>query len=161
MNFPPPFRFDPKLDLVLDRVIDVPRELVWEAWTTPDHLKHWFCPKPWSIARCEIDLRPGGLFHTTMRSPDGQEFPNDGCYLEIIPNERLVFTDALGPGFRPKAEPFMTAALFLEAQGRSTRYTALAMHNDEQNRIKHEEMGFADGWSTVLDQLVEYTKRMQ
>ena len=75
---------DPKLDLVLERVIDVPRELVWTAWTTPKHLKHWFCPRPWTITECEIDLRPGGIFRSVMRSPEGQEFPNIGCYLEVV-----------------------------------------------------------------------------
>ena len=92
---------DPKLDLVLEREIDVPRHLVWEAWTKPEHLKVWFCPRPWSVSDCEIDLRPGGIFRTTMRSPEGAEFPNVGCYLEVVPQERLVFTSVLLPGYRP------------------------------------------------------------
>src|SRR6266850_1118177 len=78
---------DPRLDLVLERIIDVPQELVWAAWTTPEHLKHWFTPVPWKTVDCEIDLRPGGIFRTVMRSPEGQEFPNLGCYLEIIKKE--------------------------------------------------------------------------
>src|SRR5262249_41291314 len=89
---------DPKLDLVLERVIDVPRELVWTAWTTPKHLLPWFCPKPWTTIDCEIDLRPGGIFRSVMRSPEGKEFPNVGCYLEVVPHERLIWTDALLPG---------------------------------------------------------------
>ena len=107
------FTPDPTLDLVLEREIDVPVELVWEAWTTPDSIKEWFCPKPWSVSSCEIDLRPGGKFNTVMRSPEGQEFPNSGCYLEVVPNQRLVFTDTLLPGFRPAPKPFFTAALLL------------------------------------------------
>ncbi|EMG12072.1 putative toxin-antitoxin system, toxin component [Leptospira interrogans serovar Grippotyphosa str. LT2186] len=98
-------QLDPKLDLVLERIIDVPRELVWKVWTTPEHLKPWFCPSPWKTIDCEIDLRPGGIFRTTMQSPEGENFPNLGCYLEIIPNERLVWTDALQPGFRPSPDP--------------------------------------------------------
>src|SRR5690242_2821697 len=94
---------NPSLDLVLERVVDVPRELVWSAWTTPEHIKKWFTPAPWTTIACEIDLRPGGAFRTTMRSPEGEEFPNVGCYLEVVPNERLVWTNALGPGFRPAA----------------------------------------------------------
>jgi uncharacterized protein YndB with AHSA1/START domain len=81
----PVFKPDPKLDLVLERTLDVPRELVWTAWTTPSHIPHWFVPKPWTIIDCEIDLRPGGIFRTVMRSPEGQEFPNVGCFLEIVP----------------------------------------------------------------------------
>lgn len=149
---------DPKLDLVLEREIDVPVELVWKAWTTPDSIKHWFCPKPWSVTACEIDLRPGGVFSTVMRSPEGEEFPNIGCYLEIVPNERLVFTDTLLPGFRPAPKPFFTAALLLEPTATGTRYTATAIHGNEETRKSHEEMGFHDGWGTVVDQLVAHIK---
>jgi len=149
---------DPKLDLVLEREIDVPVELVWKAWTTPDSIKHWFCPKPWSVVSCEIDLRPGGVFSTVMRSPEGQEFPNAGCYLDVVPLQRLVFTDALLPGFRPAAKPFFTGALLLEPAAKGTRYTAYAIHGDEAARKSHEDMGFHQGWSTVVDQMVAHIK---
>lgn len=149
---------NPKLDLVLERVIDVPRELVWKAWTTPEHIVHWFTPKPWKTTDCEIDLRPGGVFRTTMLSPEGQEFPNIGCYLEIVPNEKLVWTDALLPGYRPSEKPFFTAYLIMEPEGRGTRYKAIAIHRDEASRSQHEEMGFHDGWGTVLEQMVAYIK---
>ncbi len=153
-------KIDPKLDLVLERVIDVPRELVWKAWTTPEHVVKWFTPKPWRTTDCEIDLRPGGIFRTTMLSPEGQSFPNVGCYLEVVPNERLVWTDALLPGYRPSEKPFFTAILSLKSEGSGTRYTAIAVHRDEAGRKQHEEMGFHDGWGTVLDQLVDYIKAM-
>lgn len=154
-----PFKIDPKLDLVLEREIDVPRELIWKAWTTPEHLKQWFCPKPWTVTHCEIDLRPGGMFSTVMRSPEGQEFPNLGCYLEIVPNERLVFTDTMLPGYRPSPKPFFTAALHLEPKGSGTRYTAIAIHGNEDTRKNHEQMGFYDGWGTVVDQMVAILKQ--
>lgn len=149
---------DPALDLVLEREIDVPVELVWQAWTDPDSVKHWFVPKPWTVAECEIDLRVGGAFRTLMRSPEGQEFANLGCYLEIVPNKRLIFTDALLPGFRPAPKPFFTAGLFLEPNGKGTRYTAIAVHGDETSRKTHEDMGFHHGWSTVVDQMVAHIK---
>lgn len=151
-------KVDPKLDLVLEREIDVPVELVWKAWTTPEHLREWFVPKPWTIASCELDLRPGGKFNTVMRSPEGQEFPNSGCYLEVTPNERLIFTDTLQAGYRPSANPFFTAVLDLAKHGSGTRYTAIAIHGDDAARKKHEEMGFHDGWGTVVDQMVEYIR---
>jgi len=151
---------DPKLDLVLERVVEVPVELVWAAWTKPEHLRHWFTPAPWTVTDCEIDLRPGGIFRTIMRSPEGKDFPNIGCYLEVIPNARLVWTDALVPGYRPSGTPFMTAILTLEAVGKGTRYTAMARHADEAARKRHEEMGFHDGWGKALDQLVAHTKTM-
>lgn len=153
---------DPKLDLLFERIIDVPPELVWMAWTTPEHLKKWFTPVPWTTVDCEIDLRPGGIFRTVMRSPEGQEFPNVGCYLEIVPNQKLVWTNALAPGYRPckpaaamPCDTFtFTAVIALEAHGNGTKYTALVIHGDEEGRKKHEEMGFHEGWGKALDQLV-------
>jgi uncharacterized protein YndB with AHSA1/START domain len=155
---PSVIKIDPRLDLVLERDIDVPVELVWKAWTTPEHLREWFVPKPWSVTSCEMDLRPGGIFRTTMRSPEGQEFPNLGCYLEVVPNERLVFTDTLLPGYRPSPKPFFTAVLQLAKQWSGTRYTAIAIHGNEETRKNHEEMGFHDGWGTVVDQMVAHIK---
>lgn len=155
---------DPQLDLVLSRRVDIPPEWVWQAWTRPEHIKQWFCPAPWSIADCRVDLCPGGEFHTTMRSPEGQEFPNSGCYLELVENRTLVWTDCLLPGFRPAAQPisgadlFFTGAILLRPEGTGTHYTAIVMHRDAADKQRHEEMGFHEGWSTCLDQLVEYMK---
>jgi uncharacterized protein YndB with AHSA1/START domain len=151
---------NPELDLVLERVVDVRPELVWKAWTQPEHLKKWFTPKPWETVDCEIDLRPGGVFSTTMRSPSGETMPMDpGCFLEVITNRRLVFTDALGPGYRPMGKAFMTAFILLEPEGSGTRYTAIVKHTDPEGKRKHEEMGFHSGWSTALDQLVDLARQ--
>ena len=153
---------DAKLDPVLERVVDVPSDLVWKAWTEPSRLKQWFTPKPWLTVECEIDLRPGGIFRTVMRSPEGQDFPNLGCYLEIVPGRKLVWTDALEPGFRPARNqpgphcPFQfTAFVLLEPRGAKTKYTAIVLHKDEASRNQHDAMGFHSGWGTALDQLVE------
>lgn len=157
----PAASFNPELDLRLERWIDVPANLVWAAWTRPEHLKQWFCPAPWSVSHCEIDLRPGGAFITTMRSPEGQEFPNAGCFLEVVPESRLVFTDALLPGYRPAESPFMTATVEIAPEGTGTRYVATALHNSAAARQKHAEMGFAEGWGKALDQLVALVKTLQ
>ena len=155
---------DSKLDLVLERIVDVPRELVWAAWTTPEHLKKWFSPAPWTTVDCEIDLRPGGIFRTVMASPEGQRFPHVGCYLEVIANEKLVWTVALLPGFRPShlssEVPSFTAVITLEPQGKGTKYTVRVLHKDEGDRRKHEQMGFHDGWAKALDQLVDVARKM-
>ena len=153
-----PIKINPELDLVLEREVDVPVELVWKAWTTPEHLREWFAPKPWSIIKCEIDLRIGGELAFTMASPEGQEYPNKRCYLDIVPNQRLIFTDTLQGGFRPSANPFFTATLELEKRGNGTLYKACAIHGNPDSRKKHEEMGFEHGWGTVLTQLVDYIK---
>lgn len=158
-----PITPNPKFDLVLERVIDVPRELVWEAWTKPEHLLKWFVPRPWSLAACEVDLRPGGAFRTVMRSPEGQEMAGESCYLEIVPQRRLVWTSAMVGGYRPSADPgpfVFTAAILLEDADGGTRYTAIAMHQDEEHRGQHEAMGFYAGWGAALDQLVELMKAM-
>jgi len=156
-----PVDHDPERDLVPERVVDVPPELVWEAWTRSEHLEQWFVPRPWSIAEVEIDLRPGGVFRVAMRNPEGEILPNaPGCYLEVVENRRLAWTDALGPGYRPSAEPFFTAVITMEPEGPGTRYVARAIHGNPDDRKKHEEMGFHDGWGTVLDQLVQHVKGM-
>lgn len=158
------------LDLVMTRVVDVPRERIWKAWTDPALLPKWFCPKPWSASVLEMDVRPGGAFRTVMHSPDGTDMPEgNGCYLEVVENERLSFTSALTAGFRPAEPPVsvddchafhMTAIITLEAVGEgSTRYTARALHSSEANRDKHAAMGFHEGWSTCLDQLVAMVKQ--
>lgn len=164
-------KLDPKLDLVLERIVDVPPALVWKAWTEPEHLMPWFTPAPWTTVECEIDLRPGGLFRTVMRSPEGERFPNVGCFLEVVPNKKLVWTDALEADFRPSREapgancPFrFTATILLEAhgpQGQRTKYTAIVMHGDETSRKQHEEMGFHSGWGTALEQLVAHMKTVR
>lgn len=163
------YQSNSKLDLTFERVVDVPIELVWKAWTTPEHLKPWFCPLPWKTIDCEIDLRPGGLFRTVMQSPEGDKFPGDGCYLEVIENEKLTWTNALLPGFRPAPQPkaeetgafFFTATIQLAAHGAGTRYTATVRHGDEAGCKKHAEMGFETGWGTALEQLVAYIKNGQ
>ncbi|MBN8596036.1 MAG: SRPBCC family protein [Planctomycetes bacterium] len=148
--------FNPELDLLLERVVPVRPELVWKAWTEPEHLKAWFTPAPWTTIDCKIDLRPGGIFSTTMRSPEGVVQPEGvGCYLEVVPMRRLCWTDALGPGYRPNASSFMTALLLLEPERAGTRYTAIVMHPDKEKRKQHEEMGFHSGWGKALEQLVD------
>ena len=156
---------NPKYDLVLERVVDVSPHLVWEAWTNPDYVKKWFTPAPWKTIDCEIDLRTGGLFKTVMLSPDGQKFPNEGCYLEIVKNKKLVWTAALGEDYRPKAVAagkfLFTAAILLEPHGAGTKYVAIAIHPDEETRMAHEKMGFHDGWGKALEQLVEAMKALK
>lgn len=152
---------NPELDLVLERVLPVKPATVWRLWTEPEHLKQWFCPAPWTVSHAEIDLRPGGLFRTVMRSPEGKDMPaGDGCYLEVVEGKRLVFTDALAAGYRPNAEAFMTAIIEIEAHPEGTRYVATVLHASAESRAKHEEMGFFQGWGTALDQLVALGKTM-
>lgn len=160
---------NPQLDLTFTRNIDVPKELVWRAWTEPKLLMPWFCPLPWKTIDCEIDLRPGGIFRTTMQSPEGVAFPNIGCYLEICHQKKLVWTNALLPGFRPvsmtrsdgadHANFVFTAVIELADAVAGTSYTATVIHADEAGFKKHEAMGFEKGWGMALEQMVAMIKR--
>lgn len=148
------FTPDPRLDLVLERVVPVPVSRVWRAWTEPELLKKWFCPLPWRTTDCEIDLRPGGIFRTRMEGPAGEVQDGTGCYLQVVPERLLVWTDALLPGYRPSGAAFMTGVLRLEPHADGTRYVAMARHSDEATTAQHRDMGFYDGWGAALDQLV-------
>jgi uncharacterized protein YndB with AHSA1/START domain len=140
-------------ELVLERIIDAPREKVFKAWTDPEQMKQWFAPKPWTTPRIEADVRPGGANLVVMRGPDGQEFPNRGVYLEVVPNERLVFTDAYTQGWEPSGKPFMTVVLTFEDLGGRTKYTATVKHWNDADREQHEQMGFHGGWAICSEQL--------
>jgi uncharacterized protein YndB with AHSA1/START domain len=156
-----PYTIDPELDLELVRDVPVAPEAVYRAWTDPESLKQWFAPRPFSIPVCEVDLRPGGGFRTVMNDPDGnQMMDSTGCYLEIVPGERLVWTAALTTGYRPVAGdmPF-TAILELQPNGSGgCAYRAIAIHQDPAGAKQHESMGFHEGWGTVVDQLVEHVR---
>jgi uncharacterized protein YndB with AHSA1/START domain len=147
-------------ELVLTRLIDAPPHKVYRAWTDPDLLKQWFAPLPWTTRHAELDVRPGGSSLVVMRGPDGNEFPNPGVYLEVVPNERLVVTDAYTKAWEPSAKPFMTLVLTFEDEGGKTRYTARARHWTVADREAHEKMGFHEGWGICADQLAALVARI-
>lgn len=140
-------------DLILTRHLDAAPARVWAALTTPDLLKRWFVPAPWMLADAVIEAQPGGRFYTLMRGPAGEEVVGEGCVLLAAAPHRLIWTDALSTGWRPNAQPFVTADMRLEAEGDGTRYTARAIHRNAEDRAKHEAMGFGPGWGAASDQL--------
>ena len=150
-------------DLTLERLFDAPRDLVWRAWTDPEQLRKWWAPKPYETAECEMDLRPGGKFYTRMIGPDGFDVSGTGCFLEVVDGERLVWTSALGEGWRPNALAtedcgglaFTAIVTFEDAGEGRTRYRAVAMHKDAKDSEAHAGMGFHEGWGTCADQLGE------
>lgn len=148
-------------ELVLTRVIDVPAGKLYRAWTEPALMVQWFAPKPWSTPRVEIDLRPGGSSLIVMADPDGNEFPNPGIYLEVVPNEKIVFTDAYTAGWVPSAKPFFTGIVtFEDLGGGKTRYTARARHWNAEDAKAHADMGFHEGWGLCADQLAEVAGKL-
>lgn len=142
-------------ELILTRLIDAPPEKVFQAWTDPALIVQWFTPKPWETVRAETDVRPGGSSLIVMRGPDGTEFPNRGVYLDVVPNRRLVFTDAFINAWTPSEKPFMTGVLTFDHEGGKTRYTARVLHWSAADRESHEKMGFYEGWGKATEQLCE------
>lgn len=140
-------------ELVLTRLIAAPREKLFRAWTEPELIKQWFTPRPWTTPVVETDVRPGGSSYMLMRGPDGTEMPNRGVYLEVVTNEKLVFTDAYTEAWQPSDKPFFTCVLTFEDEGGKTRYTARARHWTDADRESHEKMGFHEGWGKATDQL--------
>jgi uncharacterized protein YndB with AHSA1/START domain len=140
-------------ELVITRLIDAPRETLWRCWTEPALLVQWFTPEPWKTVSAETDLRAGGASRIVMRGPAGEEFSNEGVYLDVVPNERLVFTDAYTAGWQPSEKPFFTAIITFADEGGGTRYTARARHWRVEDRDAHEKMGFHEGWNKAADQL--------
>jgi uncharacterized protein YndB with AHSA1/START domain len=147
-------------ELVIVRIIDAPREKVFKAWTDPEIMKQWFTPKPWTTSHVETDVRPGGASFVIMKDPEGKEYPNRGVYLEVVENERLVFTDAFVSAWEPSDKPFMVGSLTFEDEGGKTRYTARALHWTVADRDRHAEMGFEEGWGKCADQLEEVAAKI-
>jgi len=149
---------DPDTDLSFTRTLAAPRPLIWDCWTSPRHIPQFFVPAPHRVTAVEIDLRVGGRFNTTF-DVEGQVMDNRGVYLEVVPQEKLVFTDAYTEGWKPAPDPFMTAILLLaDAPGGGTTYTAIARHRTPEACKTHADMGFFDGWGTVATQLETYAR---
>jgi uncharacterized protein YndB with AHSA1/START domain len=145
-------------ELAITRLIEAPRELVFEVWT--QHLPEWWGPHGMTTPVCEMDLRPGGALRTVMRAPDGTEYPTAGVFLEVVRPERIVFTDAFDAGWTPSERAFMTAVITFEEVGSKTRYTARALHWSAADRERHEQMGFHDGWGQSADRFEAVVARL-
>ncbi len=144
-------------DLVISRLLRAPRAALWRAWSSAELLPHWWCPKPWSTEVRAFEFRPGGDFHTFMQGPDGGTSDNPGCFVDIVPQTRIVSTSTMTGGWRP-ATPWMamTAVIEFADEAGGTRYTATVMHPDAASRKRHEDMGFFQGWNICIDQLDDF-----
>jgi uncharacterized protein YndB with AHSA1/START domain len=144
-------------NLILSRVLKAPRTAIYACWTTPEHMVHWFMPKPHFISDITIDLSPGGRFNSTMHV-DGNAVPNNGCVLDAIQDRRFVFTDLMTADFQPVATPGLgfTATIDLSDHEGGTLYHVTARHRTAEDAQKHETMGFSAGWGLVATQLEAY-----
>ena len=158
------FAFNPKLDFTIERFIDAPTRLVWDALTKPEHLKEWYMPKAWGrVARAELELQPGGIISIDIAVGDGREVPNVGCVLDVVPMKRLVWTSMLFPGYRPAVfdDVPITAIMTMESEGSGTRYVFTALHRDEADFRKDMESGWREGTEIAVEQLVEHVMGMK
>ena len=154
-------------DLVVERTLDAPRDLVWRAWSDPELLKQWWAPRPYQTSECQLELKPGGIFYTRMTGPDGFDSAGTGCFLDVIPGERIVWTSALLPGWRPAAQvedcggfPFTAIVTLNDAGEGRTLYRAVALHRNQAERDTHAGMGFEQGWGICAEQLGEVAAKL-
>ncbi|MEY2993844.1 MAG: hypothetical protein RL357_779 [Pseudomonadota bacterium] len=153
--------FNPDLDLQLTVDVPLTPEQLFDGWTNPLTLPKWFCPRPWRVVECEIDLKPGGRFSNVMQSPEGENMPkSNGCFLLIEPPHRLVWTGMMSEGYRPNVISqlgfgFVCDLRFTPLPEGGSRFHACVMHADPEGKVKHEQMGFDQGWRAALSQLVE------
>lgn len=158
------FAFDPARDFAIERFIDAPPRLVWEALTKPEHLKEWYMPKPWGqVSKAELDLRPGGIISIDIAVAGGQDVPNVGCVLDVVPMERLVWTSMLFPGYRPAVfdDIPITAIMTMKAEGAGTRYIFTALHRNEADFETNKTSGFYEGTEIAVDQFVAHVVGMK
>ena len=147
--------WDKETDLVITNTLKSPRSAVWRCWSTPELFKQFYVPKPHSVGNCEMDIRTGGRFNITLVA-DGAEIPVNGTFLEVVEEEKLVFTDYYSEGWKPSPQSFMTCVvLFKDSKNGGTEYTVVARHTSAEERLAHEEMGFHKDWTTTAQQLDE------
>ena len=138
--------------LSVNVLIDAPPQTVWTAMT--ERMEEWFCPKPWRVELVEMDWRPGGRCAMIMRGPNGEQMPNEGVFLEVVPGSHFISTDAFTVGWQP-AQPFMVGVWAIEQEGAGTRFTASARHWTVEASEQHRAMGFEQGWGVMAQQLKE------
>ena len=142
--------------LTFSRAFNAPRELVFAAWTEPEHVKRWFGPRVFTLPVCEIDLRPGGAFRCVMRGPAGTEFAGDyamgGEYREVVPPERLVYTEWLAG----EQDRGAVVTLTFDEQDGKTILTSRSVYRSVADRDAHLAMGMEPGMSETLDRLAEH-----
>jgi uncharacterized protein YndB with AHSA1/START domain len=150
----------PTTDLIFERTTTLTPAQLWQGWTDPDTLMKWFCPRPWKVTKCMIDLQPGGRFFTLMEGPNGETMPNEGVLLEVENEKALTWTNMMGAGFRPIEKMndmgfTFTARVTFEARSQGTLYQAHIQHSNANDQQKHAAMGFQEGWGMALTQLEE------
>jgi uncharacterized protein YndB with AHSA1/START domain len=149
-----------EFELSIERTLDAPVAAVWRAWT--EHLEEWWAPRPWTSKIIEQDLRAGGKSVIDMRGPDNEGGPMEGIFLEVTPERRIVFTNALDGEWNPKnPQPVMIVGYFeFTDLGNKTGYRAGARHWTKEAMEQHRAMGFEEGWGICANQLEQVAQRL-
>lgn len=153
-------------DIVITREFAAPRQLVWDVWTTPEHIEKWFGPKGFSTRVDGLDFRVGGRSNYVMIGPDGTEYPSKGVFKEIVPIEKIVTTDEWGEGIEETLKDvdlpqgMILTALF-DDLGERTKLTLITSHPNLEEKKKHEDMGVVAGWNSSFDKMDEYLTELQ
>lgn len=150
-------------EFIVERQFTAPRTLMFQAFTQPEHIKHWWAPQPFTIPVCTIDLRPGGIWHYSMRSPEGQDHWARSVYSEIVPPEKLVYTSTFADEHANPTEGIpehLTTVTFTEEAGK-TRVTALIQFASVAAMKTALDMGMQQGMNMTWDYLAEYVQDLQ
>ena len=142
-----------KRTVTIERVYDAPISLVWEAWTSPEHIAKWWGPQGMETKIVEHNFKVGGSWKYTMMMPDGNPFVTEGEYLEIVPQEKIVTTG----NFRPMTEG-VELHILLEDMNGKTKFTFKVVHNTEEYKLQQEKMGIYNGWGSTFDRLEDLLK---
>jgi uncharacterized protein YndB with AHSA1/START domain len=147
-------------DLYISRVIKAPPQIVWRAWAEVELFEKWWTPKPVVTKVSQMRFETGGVFGTDIVMPNGDAHPSVGCFLQVIPNQQIIFTDALSGGFRPTKTAFMTVIIDFNPHSDGCEYSVRIMHQSEEDKHRHKEMGFEEGWTTTIAQLAELVEAL-
>lgn len=148
-------------EIVITRIFNAPRELVFKVWTEKKHIEQWWGPKGFTTRVEQMDARPGGSWRYVMCGPDGTEYPVNGVFREVVPPERIVTSDRFDEGFEELVKVdiprgIIVVTTLFEDLGDKTRLTLRILHATAEDRRKHEEMGVIAGWNSSFECLDEY-----
>lgn len=154
-------RFPTDREILITRVLDAPRELVWEVWTKPEHVASWWGPKGFSTTIVEFDFRTGGRFRHTMHGPDGTEYPNLSVFREIVPFQRIVYSH--GGGRKGGVGASFEATWTFESAGENkTRVTGRSVFPTKEDRdFVVQEYGAVEGGKQHLGRMSQYVARIE
>jgi len=146
-------------EIVITRLIDAPRELVFTAWTDPNHVAHWWGPKGFTTTIHEMDLRPGGVWRLVMHGPDGTDYPNKIIFVEVVKPERLVYTNSGGKKGGPSAK-FQNTVTFEEQGGKTKLSMRMVFSSPEELEHVVKVYGAIEGGKQTLERLEEYLAKL-